>query len=749
MKRKIISVVLFFSLMIGILILGFAGIEATDSYRQLLDIQIFRDTPLNGWADSGGNELETDNGTLPMDWNEMYNDLPSLRINVTEEVTSGWWVSSSAINNWCTIDLSQYIESGYLEFNIKGEKGGETFLVGARDEVKERAGLPQELELLESISEYCEVTTKWQSVKIPLKDIMDSEKGFEAEKAKSIIFAKETSDPMKVWINNVRITSKDDEKSAPAIKVNQVGFIPNGDKYALVTGFAEELEADEGSIFYVKNSSDDKVVYEGSLELISEFEAIDSGEKILKADFTELTKEGVYYISVDSVEENSPAFSIEEGVYSDILIDTSRYYYYQRQGIDLEEKYANYYSRSDLTPEDKQAVFATGTKEPIDVTKGWYDAGDSGKYVNAGATAVSDLLWAYEMFPDQFGDNHLNIPESNNGIPDILDEIRWELEWMLKMQDSNSGGFYPRVQYQGEQRVIMDQNGCTTDDTASAIGALGHAYVVYKDFDESFANECLESAKKGWVFLQNNQYNIASPDGPYTVYNDKADRLWASSSLFRATGESEYNDYFRENYKDFEYAFTDQYSYAHSWGNMWLTAYLCYLASDNADKDIVNWTENMFDKWLDKTIETVENNPWNNVVMSGNYFWGINMQILNTSMDAYIGSQLLGKYDEKVEEIAYNALNWILGTNPLRYSFVSGYGEDCTTEIFSEIYDSDGKEGIPNGYMPGGPNVYQGAGLSNFAAKCYSMSNGDWETNEHTIYWNSPLVFMSAFGNSK
>jgi len=84
----------------------------------------------------------------------------------------------------------------------------------------------------------------------------------------------------------------------------------------------------------------------------------------------------------------------------------------------------------------------------------------------------SDLFWAYEMFPSQFVDGQFNIPESGNGVPDILDEARWELEWMLKMQDKESGGFYPRVQSDNDEniksRIIRDQNGCTTDDTACA-----------------------------------------------------------------------------------------------------------------------------------------------------------------------------------------------------------------------------------------------------------------------------------------
>ncbi|MCZ7669345.1 MAG: glycoside hydrolase family 9 protein [Chloroflexi bacterium] len=107
----------------------------------------------------------------------------------------------------------------------------------------------------------------------------------------------------------------------------------------------------------------------------------------------------------------------------------------------LEEAYAGQFARGAGHPQDAEAAFRSGAKPPIDVSGGWYDAGDYGKYVNAGATAVSDLLWAYELFPQQFPDGQMNIPESGNGVPDLLDEARWELDWILKMQEPESGGF--------------------------------------------------------------------------------------------------------------------------------------------------------------------------------------------------------------------------------------------------------------------------------------------------------------------
>jgi endoglucanase len=120
------------------------------------------------------------------------------------------------------------------------------------------------------------------------------------------------------------------------------------------------------------------------------------------------------------------------------------------------------------------------------------------------------------------------------------------------------------------------------------------------------------------------------------------------------------------------------------------------------------------------------------------------MPALNTTMVLVIGSKILGNYDSSIVKAARANLNYVLGINPLRFSYVSGYGTDSVTKIFSGIYSTDGKPGIPKGYLAGGPNIYEGKDLSRFAGKCYNDVDTEWTTNEHTIYWNSGLVFSAA-----
>ncbi|RCX09104.1 dockerin type I repeat protein [Anaerobacterium chartisolvens] len=755
MRKKIISIILLTAILLTLAIPPIAaGASAPEGWRKLADYTIFNGGSISGWSGSGGGELETVNSNLPVDTDVTYNGMPSLRLNVSQYLSSGWWISLITVRDWCTHDFSQYVPNGFLEFQVKGKLGGEYFQIGLRDKVYERSSV-EERDVAIDVTRYNEITTDWVHFKIPLKDIIGVGTDFDPSNVNCLVFDKINTMPFTVWISDVKITSPDNEKSYGAVKVNQVGFIPDSEKYALVTDFEDQLQADAGSAFQVRNSSDGSIAYEGILTLVEDYEATDSGERILKADFSELSTPGQYYISVSAPGiEDSAKFKISNDAYKSIMVDASRYFYYQRTGLDLEEENAPDYPRKDITPMDAQAGSDSDASVVKDVSKGWYDAGDKGKYVNAGATAVSDLLWAYEMFPSEFKDNQFNIPESGNGIADILDEVKWELDWILKMQDSVSGGFYARVQSDNDEKVtrrtIKDREGSRrdikpTDDTACAAAALSHAYIIYKDINPDFAGQCLEAAKNAWTYLENNPGNIKSPSGPYSVSDDRSDRLWAAASLYRACGEQKYNDYFKNNYRQFAQKFESSTSYGHTWADNWSTAFFSYMKAQSRDSQVEGWFAQKFGVWLDNILNRYEGNPWKNAIVPGNYFWGINMQVLNVPMDAYIGSVLLDTYDEQISKLGFGSLNWLLGTNPLRKSYVSGHGENSIKTVYSTIYSLDKKPGIPNGYMAGGPNNSEGKGISRFAAKAYMESATDWVTNEHTVYWNSPLVFMTAF----
>jgi hypothetical protein len=725
--------------------------SAPSGWRNLPDFYVFKDK-VNGWSGSGSGELETVNGNLPVDTQVTYENLPSLRFNLQTQLTSYWMSVILVMAEWNCHDVSQYVPNGYLEFNVKGKTGGEKFVIGAVDHVSDRAS-GTEKTITKPITDYCTVTTEWQHVKIPLKNILDPSLGIDAYNAKAIVLDKVNLDPFCVWINQLKLTSPDKEKAFPAIKVNQLGFREDSEKYAYVSGFEDELTASVGTKFQVKKVSDDTVVYNGELSLVKDYDP-DSGERVLKAVFTDLKQPGNYYITVnaDGIVK-SPKFAIENSVYKPLLTDAARYFYYQRSGTDLTEPYCTDFPRKDRTPLDKTAIFDSNSSVTRDVSKGWFDAGDLGKYVSTGAGTLINLFWSYEMFPETYSDNQFNIPESGNGVPDILDESRWELEWILKMQDTQSGGFYARVQSDDDgkitKRIIKDKEDTTTnirptEDTAWAAAALAHASIVYAKYDSAFAQTCLNAAKSAWTYLEQNPNNIKSPNGPYNTDNDLSSRFLAAASLYRATGEAKYNNYFVANYSKGK----DTYENASGdWVGSWNFAFFSYLKADNRDSDAEKWFNTEFTIWLNNKIDRYKNSSWGTAITNSNYYWGSNNQIMGMCMEALLGSKLLGTSSDTINNMALSSLNWILGTNPMRKSYVTGYGDDCIKTVFS-TFNGDGKLGVAKGFMPLGPNRYNGAGLSIFPAKCYLDSADEWTTNEHSIGSTSTLVFMSAFASS-
>jgi endoglucanase len=724
-------------------------------WRQLADFHLFESYDPGGWAGSAHNLLEVSaNSTLPVDTAVTYNDLPSLRVNLPRRAM--WWQGMVAFKGWATADLSQYLANGSLEFNIKGNTGGENFYIGFKDRVYERVinGTPsEELEQKKLITDFCSVTTSWQHVSIPLRNIIDPNSGFSLKNLWVFSLWNANPNAIKFWVNDVKIISSDNEKGYPAIKVNQLGYSNQAEKYALVTGFDGELTAASGTAFQVKKATDNSVAYSGTLTLITDYDPVVSGERVLNADFSSLTTPGTYYITVNaSGISESPQFKIGDDIYAPLLADSLKYYYFQRANLELVSQFAGTYTHEAWHPDDSNCPLESSVAVKKNVSKGWYDAGDYGKYTNAGATAVSDLLWAYETFPSKFTDNHYNIPESGNGVPDILDEARYELDFILGMQDSASGGFYARVFPQNSKtdpRYICDVvDGATnvrpTAVTADAAAVLAHAYLVYKTIDPVYANTMLAAAQKGWTYLENNPGLIRVPSGPYGDDDDRGDRLWAAAALYRATGEVKFNTYFISNYQNFAAVLDATNENAHGVGGMEHIAFLNYMKAGTPDNGFVNWFTAKFNSWRNLQLARSNNGAWRNTLMDEDYYWGSNMPALNTTMVLVIGSKILGNYDSSIVKAARANLNYVLGINPLRFSYVSGYGTDSVTKIFSGIYSTDGKPGIPKGYLAGGPNIYEGKDLSRFAGKCYNDVDTEWTTNEHTIYWNSGLVFSAA-----
>src|SRR5579884_355789 len=712
---------------------GNSAMAATSSSHPLKALPVFSSTRYDQWAGAGSPlSIETTsyngNPALPVDTNVTYNGLPSMRFNITANGSGwGWWSMIQANNNWETYSLVPYYANGALEFNIKGAAGGEAFTIAISDHNLRRNPVQYTTPALQS-SSYVTVTTDWQHVRIPLKDLIPQGSIFDLNQVYLLNFGNANNNAEEFWLNDITFTSPDPEHSAPFMKVNQLGYSLLSDKYALVSGYADELNAVDGTPFTVKRTSDNAVVYTGKLHLATDNDT-QSGERIFKADFSPLVIPGTYTISVAApgVADSVP-FQIGNNVYQPLVVDATRYFYYQRQGIALDAAHAGAYTRGVGHPQDANAPFQSGVNPPRDVSQGWYDAGDYGKYVNSGANAVSDLMWSYQLFPNEFKDNQLNIPESGNGIPDILDEAKWELDFILKMQDQSSGGFYHMVQPRSSAapdkdtttRYIADVNGSQTnvrptDDAAMAAAALAEASISFQKFDPTYANTLLTAARNGWNYLMANPNNIEGP-GPYNVSDDHADRLWAAAALYRATGEAQYNQYFLANYQNFASVWDGSRDDPEGTGNMAQTAFLDYMKAAHPDPTAKAWFATKFAAWSEPVLQRSEQGPWHNTLQDGDYYWGSNGVVLDMMKVLAIGTIVLGGSnlitDVRVIRAVEAGMNYILGINPLETSYVSGEGANSISLIFSAAWTYEGHPGIPKGYMPGGPNSFTNPFLS-------------------------------------
>ena len=755
---------------------GVAAAGTPPPTNQLQDIPVFQDQLYGSW--SGGDIVTTgpNKDQLPIDTTETYNGLPSLRLQVVGP-SQWWWASILAGQDWMPYSVEHYVANGYLEFNVKGSAGGEVFNIQVGD--LDNARTPAETTLANVGSwNYVWLSTSWQHVKIPLSALIPPDQAvpqgsFEPRQFRVVRFGEAYWGPYAktIWLNDLKFTSPDREPSPPAIRVNQVGYLPIGEKYAYVADFPEALTADAGTRFEIRSAANNVVAYAGKLSLLDAHEAFVSGEKVLRADFSGLMRPGRYYMVVDAPGiDPSPAFDVGWRVYKPVLRDAARYFFYQRQGIAIEEPFAEGFARGLGHPGDTTArMRSSGAVR--DVSQGWYDAGDYGKYVPFAAAPIVDLLDAYTTFPFVFGDDS-NIPESGNGKPDVLDEVKWELDWMLKMQDSASGGFYHLIYPNNcpadgssckpeditEQRFVEDLMGGVsnvrpTASTAKAVAALAHAARAFKDYDKAYADRLLAAAVAGWGYLTANPQNIPATGFNGEQSTDGAERLWASAELFRATKGAEYDAYFHGNYKTFASTWqstTDNSGYPEQ------RAFIAYLSAPRADHVIRKWFRPLYDAWRAQQMARTRK-TWRNFLDDGSgapasdYYWGSNAVTLATIATIATADRAIGDVlDPDLVKAARAQLNYVLGVNPLRKSYLTGFGADSASRIYSNLYSAERFSPTPQppGILAEGPNQYQGWRYSRFFGKCYADTNTDWTVSEHAIYYNASLVFALAMADA-
>jgi endoglucanase len=543
--------------------------------------------------------------------------------------------------------------------------------------------------------------------------------------------------------------SAKENKISENIRLNQFGYYPNAIKKVVVADSVQHQN------FQLLDSKTKEVVFEGKLSEPEVWKL--AGEKVQIADFSDIKTDGSYQIYVEKLGYSYP-FEIKKNVLDTVFTGSIRGMYYQRVSIPLEEKYAGKWHR-EMAHADDQILFhpSSGkTSGSINSPGGWYDAGDYNKYVINGSFPLGQFFLLQEQYPAIVKDNSLNIPESGNGISDYLDELKYEMDWLLTMQDDDGGLFHKLTSknFQGmvmpneanAQRYIVGKGTAATLDFAAC---AAQAYRVFENVDKKYADTCLEASKRAYEWaLKNPAVEFLNPEdiktGQYGDTDFSDEWFWANAELFVTTKDSKYLDNLKTDNIDFSYRPGDGWTVFMRFMGM-------FTMLDN--KDVV--PEALYSEIktgilnsADQLVNKAKNLDYFQAV--DDFQWGSNSDVLNTAMIMAQAYRLTKeqKYLIGVQQSA----DYILGNNAIGYSYVTGFG--AKTPMFIHHRQSAGDtiaQPVP-GLLSGGPNSrLQDVGNNVIypenpsPMKAWADQEESFASNEICLNWNAPLTYILGF----
>ena len=540
------------------------------------------------------------------------------------------------------------------------------------------------------------------------------------------------------------------EQSKPSpIHLNQLGFLPESSKIAIVP------DTPSGEFWLM--AADSRVeVLRGPLSQTRDWDM--AGTRVKIADFSAFNKPGRYYIKVSGVGETAP-FEITVGAYDNLLKGAMKAFYYNRASAPIEKEYAGEYARAAGHPDtliyvhpsaqSKQRPMGTILSSP----KGWYDAGDYNKYVvNSGITMYT-LLNALQDFEPLFRGITWNIPESENALPDLLDEILWNLDWLFTMQDPNDGGVYHKLttlRFSGEgmpnqqlaKRFVVQKSTAATLDYAAV---FAQASRILKAYEKSFpgrAQQYRAAAEAAWGWAQKNPKVLYTQPkeintGMYSMANEdlQDEWFWAGAELFALTGKKTY----LKNLAIPGKPRVPEWSYVETLGIMTLAQL------SQTPKKIKHEAISALKSMADDMVNEYWKSGYLVPMTKTDFRWGSNAVALNKAIVLLTADRIAPR--PEYAPAARSLFDYVLGRNPTGYSYVTGFGSYSTRNPHHRPSQYDGVKAPIPGFLAGGPQPgwqddckYS----SRLPAKSYLDDWCSFSTNEVAINWNAPLVYVTA-----
>jgi len=516
------------------------------------------------------------------------------------------------------------------------------------------------------------------------------------------------------------------------IRFNTLGYLPAANKQATIISKCSD--------FTVKKAGDNNTVYTGKVS--GPFSQQDVNQTVWIADFSEVNKPGKYYIDVPGVGK-SYKFEISDKVYDSALYTTMRGFYMWRCGTAVQGDYnGNHFAQAQCHLNDALLDYVGEPNVTKDGTGGWHDAGDYYKYtVNAGVT-VGSLFFAWEHYQNKLKNLSLNIPDTATGYPDFLKEIKWEIDWLFKMQyPDGSGKVYHKISALNFCGFIMPEKerlkryyvDWSSAGTADFVAMMAMSARHFKPYDAEYAQKCLNAAKVSYDFLAKNPQNKKSEQeafktGSY-ISPDIDDRLWAAAEMWETTGDSNY-------LKDFETrasALDDKISMYWDWGDVNNLGMFTYIMSSRNGKntaiveDIKRDLLTIADSLVDKTNKDVYGR-----CLAGQYKWGSNGTVAREVITLLMANKV--SPNSKYVNAAQNVIDHIFGRNYYGRSYVTGLGHNPPMKPHDRRSGADRIEEPWPGYIVGGGH----------SATDWQDDQQSASTNEIAINWQAALVYALA-----
>lgn len=592
------------------------------------------------------------------------------------------------------------------------------------------------------------------------------------------------------------------ELYVPIIKVDQFGYAPDATKYAILSnpidGYNSSDIYNPPAAIDLRDALTHQTVFSGSPELWSfGNKDIISGDQVWWFEFSDFTTPGTYYISDNT--HRSENFEIGEDAYHHALKAAFKSFYYQRCGIAKSSPFADPgYNDAICHAQDVTArsVLDQGNATlETDVSGGWHDAGDYNKYVNFAYPAVIDMLMAYEMNPQSWNDG-MDIPESGNGIPDLLDELKVELDWLLKMQQTDGGvlSVVGTLNYNGATPPSADNNNRyygpkTTSASFSAASMFALGALQFRKIDLPLAQSyaaTLENAAidaYNWaianpgVTFQNTSYVLAAGEQEINAYEISMRQLAAEIYLYSLTGIAQYKTNIETSYTN---AHMIQWPHVYPYEMQIQYALLYYSSIKNISLSVRNNILNAYKNSIDsdaQNLPTITGNQgaYRAFLDPSRIGWGSNREHCNKGnmYQAYRHFDLDTMNDSLLLVAIEDYIHYMHGINPNALCFLTNmenFGAQRSVNTIYHGWFSDGHPlwddvrtstyGPPPGFIPGGPNpgwsldpsacpgnpecINQVPPDGQPALKSYYDWNASWPQNSWSVTENA-IYYQSAY----